>query len=955
MTEFQLPTLTPAEARLIDQICDRFEATRKSGQRPDVKQYLDGVAEPARSALLRHLLLLDLDYKRQTGSDPLTLDYQTQLPDDTALINEVCREASQSDLLNGIAHADQSGASRYQELKEVGHGGIGVVFRGRDRILGRELAVKVLRETYRDNPEARRRFIDEARIGSQLQHPAIVPVYETGSFDDGRPYFTMKLVEGHTLAELLRQRENSNQDLLRLLGIFEQICQAMAYAHSRGVVHRDLKPANVMVGEFGEVQVMDWGFAKQLHQVGPTGNGMAAAPDSGIMLRDSRAASHSGMLMGTPAYMPPEQARGQHSQVDRRTDVFAIGAILCEILTGWPPYVADTADEVCRQAMTGDLTESRARIDNSGADSALQSLVKRCLAVDRDDRPEDAAVIVSELTNYFASAQERLRQSQLDTAAAEARAGEALAKARAETRARKLMLGLALTLLAGAGLAAWQAVVATRAKQDALIAEAAQLRAMETSKNKESETRAILEFVQKRVFATARPKGQAGGLGYDVKMRDALVAALPMVEKSFADQPVVEAQLRLTLADSFSCLGEWNAALEQQLRARALFTAHLGPDDPHTITSVAAIARSYMELGQHHESLRLREELLPLLTTRMGPDNPQTLAAMNNVAASYYMFGRYDDASRLFQQALPLLIAKKGEDDDVTLGTMNNLAASYAALDQLDDALELYERTLRLRRAKIGLGPDHPDTLVSMNNLANCYVDLDRHDDALKLREQTLAKRRVKLGMDHPETWISMGNLASSYGHFDRHAEALTLRQEVLDRRTERFGLDNPDTLWAMWDVAHSLVKLGRGPDALPIIDDCLKRAAHVVVDPDLIPGVMDQRIKCFEQTKDAIGCRATAEMWEGMNRADAKSLFSAARYRAVTAKIIRATDVAAIEQANAEADRALAWLEKANAAGYKNKNEKKTDADFDALRDRADFQKLIASVNATKKSDRPK
>src|SRR5204863_5441259 len=141
--------------------------------------------------------------------------------------------------------------------QEVGHGGIGVVYRGRDRHLGRDLAVKVLRAAYRDTPEARHRFAAEARVGSRLQHPAIVPVYDQGAFADGRPYFTMKLVEGHTLADLLRDRGGPGRDLPRWLGVFEQVCQAVAYAHARGVVHRDLTPANVLVGAFGEVRVMD--------------------------------------------------------------------------------------------------------------------------------------------------------------------------------------------------------------------------------------------------------------------------------------------------------------------------------------------------------------------------------------------------------------------------------------------------------------------------------------------------------------------------------------------------------------------------------------------------------------------------------------------------------------------------------------------------------------------------
>ena len=147
-------------------------------------------------------------------------------------------------------------------LGEVARGGMGAILKGRDTDLGRDLAVKVLLEKHRDNPGLIRRFIEEAQIGGQLQHPGIVPVYELGCFDDRRPFFTMKLVKGHTLAALLEARRDRAHDRPRFLAIFEAICQTMAYAHARGVIHRDLKPHNVMVGSFGEVQVMDWGLAK---------------------------------------------------------------------------------------------------------------------------------------------------------------------------------------------------------------------------------------------------------------------------------------------------------------------------------------------------------------------------------------------------------------------------------------------------------------------------------------------------------------------------------------------------------------------------------------------------------------------------------------------------------------------------------------------------------------------
>ncbi len=160
--------------------------------------------------------------------------------------------------------APSAAAGRNLLFDEIGRGGMGAVFKGRDTELGRELAVKVLLDQHRDRPDLVQRFLEEAQIAGQLQHPGVAPVYELGRFADNRPYFTMKLVKGHTLAELLRQRTDVRQDLGRFLGIFAQVCQTVAYAHSQGVIHRDLKPSNVMVGGFGEVQVMDWGLAKVL-------------------------------------------------------------------------------------------------------------------------------------------------------------------------------------------------------------------------------------------------------------------------------------------------------------------------------------------------------------------------------------------------------------------------------------------------------------------------------------------------------------------------------------------------------------------------------------------------------------------------------------------------------------------------------------------------------------------
>ncbi len=277
---------------------------------------------------------------------------------------------------------------RYQLAGEIARGGMGAVLRGRDVELGRELAVKVLLEKYVDRPEIARRFIEEAQIGGQLQHPGVVPVYDIGSFGE-RPFFTMKLVKGRTLASILGDRTDPAEDRPRLLAIALQVAQTLAYAHAKGVIHRDLKPANIMVGAFGEVQVMDWGLAKVLAEGGIADEEQAsrAHRPAGVeptVIRTARSGSvgsdtEAGSMLGTPAYMPPEQANGDVANLDRRADVFGLGAILCEILTGKPPYIGRSGEEVRRKAANGNLADALARLDACEADSELVALTTACL------------------------------------------------------------------------------------------------------------------------------------------------------------------------------------------------------------------------------------------------------------------------------------------------------------------------------------------------------------------------------------------------------------------------------------------------------------------------------------------------------------------------------------------------------------------------------------------------
>jgi serine/threonine-protein kinase len=297
----------------------------------------------------------------------------------------------------------------------VDRGGVGAVFKGRDTFLDREVAFKFLLGKHRNDAELQRRFAREARITGRLQHPGIVPVYDLGKSSEGHPFFTMSLIEGQTLARLLDERRDPSLELPRFLKIFEKVCEAVAYAHSKGVIHRDLKPANVMVAPFGVVRVMDWGFAKCLRgEVADTepenrtaadspwtvtASGELATPDGS----GAAPASREGQAIGTPAYMAPEQARGETCRIDERSDVFGLGGILCAILTGRPPYIGRSAEEICERAAAGDLTCALARLDSCAAEREVVALAKQCLEAGPENRPPDGGAVAAAVTAYLAS------------------------------------------------------------------------------------------------------------------------------------------------------------------------------------------------------------------------------------------------------------------------------------------------------------------------------------------------------------------------------------------------------------------------------------------------------------------------------------------------------------------------------------------------------------------------
>jgi tetratricopeptide (TPR) repeat protein/tRNA A-37 threonylcarbamoyl transferase component Bud32 len=720
--------------------------------------------------------------------------------------------------------------SRYQPIQFHAAGGLGEVLRAQDPELNREVALKRIQERHADNPESRRRFLREAEITGRLEHPGVVPVHGLGQDADGRPCYAMRFIQGESLKDAIQKfhaAEKEGKDpgerrlaFRQLLTSFVSVCKTMAYAHSRGVLHRDLKPANIMLGKYGETLVVDWGLAKAFDR----DDEARALGEASLQpqLEGGGSDTQTGATLGTPVFMSPEQSAGDKGLVGPASDIYSLGATLYYLLTNALPYDIREPYQMRAPAILAEVVPPRQRKKN--VPRALEAICLKAMAKEQQKRYGTALELAGDVEHWLAD--EPVMAYREPT----------LGRLRRWGRRHRPLVASAAVLLATitAALAIGLGVVngeknrtlaALAAEQDALAAEqaarAAEQLAKETAQARETETRAVLDFFEKRVFAAGRPKNQEGGQGYDVKLADAIKAALPFVDKSFTGQPRVEAHLRTSMGLTFMYLGKPEKAIEQFQAASALFTAKLGPDHPATLHSMSNLANSYSAAGRTQEALKLREETLQLTKSELGPYHPDTLQSMGNLATSYSAAGRTQEALKLREETLRLLRTTLGPDHPSTVLSMSNLAVSYTDAGRFQEAIKLHEERLQLLKSK--LGPDHPDTLQSMINLTSSYALAGRTQEALQLREETLPLMKATLGPDHASTLLSMSNLANSYAAAGRAQEALQLRQETLQLQKAALGPDHPDTLKTMNNLTNSYAAAGRTQEALQLSEETLQ------------------------------------------------------------------------------------------------------------------------------------
>jgi tetratricopeptide (TPR) repeat protein len=657
-------------------------------------------------------------------------------------------------------------AGRYVLGELIGEGGMGVVHLARDTALDREVAVKRLRPGLPANSPAVARFLFEAKLTGQLQHPGIPAVHELGSLADGQPFLAMKLVKGQTLQDLLRQRSNPADDLGRFLAIFEQLCHAVGYAHAHRVIHRDLKPANVMVGTFGEVQVMDWGLAKVLSDQGQQTepgdfdpNATAGLQTEIGMPEPDGSATRTGAVLGTPGYMAPEQAGGEIRKLDARSDVFGLGAILCQILTGRPPYSGRDAQALRLQAIRGEMTDAMSLLDSCAAEPELVALCRRCLATEQQERPADGLAVAAAVAGIRQAAETRARQAELQRE-------RTLVQAAEQTRRRRLALCAALAIVAVlvAGLAAslYQMQRANEerdAKAQALEAEqkakseAEQAAALEKAARQQAQKR--LAQIEKGVELFAgmltgiNPRAEEkGGDPLYVQLRRKAEKAAAELEGEVVGEPQAVARLQTILGNTLRELGSYPTAVAVLEKARLTRQRELGKDHPDTLITLSNLAATYQAAGKLGKAIKLHEQVKAAFVAKLGADHSLTLNTLNNLAAAYQAAGKRSEAIKLYEKVKDARVTKLGADHPDTLITLNNLGTAYHAAGKQAEAIKLFEHVKAAQVAK--LGADHPETLTTLNNLAVAYKDAGKLPEAIKLYEQVKAAFVAKLGPTTP-------------------------------------------------------------------------------------------------------------------------------------------------------------------------------------------------------------
>ena len=680
----------------------------------------------------------------------------------------------------------------YRLLKKLGEGGMGQVWLAEQvSPVRREVALKLVKTGMYDD-SVLRRFQSERQSLAIMDHPAIAKVFDAGATPEGQPYFVMEYVPGVPITDYCDKKKLKIRARLEL---FIQACEGVQHAHQKAVIHRDLKPENILVVEVDGKpmpRIIDFGLAK------------VTSPQ----ITGDTLFTQVGSFVGTPGYVSPEQADPGALDIDTRTDVYSLGAVLYVLLTGSLPldprqWQKLPLHEVLRRLREEDPPSPSARIGTKAEPSRaiaesrgiepgqlrgllhgdLDCITMKALEKDRARRYGSPSELGADIGRYLKNE---------PVVARPASTGYRLRKYVLRHRAAAgITAGLVLLLVGFA------------------VLQAAELRRITRERDRANR---ITEFMT-NMFKVTNP---SEARGKTVTAREILDKASQNIDAGLTKDPDLQAGMMDVMGQVYDNLGLYSRAqtlLQQSVDIRRHV---VGPENPDTLRSMSDLSRTLDHEGHYAEAESLIRQTLEIQRRVLGPGNPDTVWSMSNLGISLTRDGRFADAEKLLREAYVTRRRVLGAEHPQTLVSMSNLAAVLADEHQFTEAEKLLRETVEVKRRV--LGPENPDTIVSLNNLASVLNSEGKYPDALKLFQEALDIRRRVLGPEHPQTLLSMLNLADTLTKMGQYNEAESMLTQTLEIQRRVLGPEHPYTAVTTYNLGALAAHLGHGDDALAML-----------------------------------------------------------------------------------------------------------------------------------------